>query len=172
MAWRLIGYAHLTKEDLRGVLGKAKFYADHNIDKSIVHVLRQWKYDVEVAAEIGAERQPDEFHYRRASKSKRVLLTQYKDYLDNRRFPLSQSQGVILFNVDQASTRGIARALEVINKILAGVAPVLNESKVIVNSDYSIMLITRERSNGGFEETRTRYRFDENGRDIWIWEDD
>ena len=59
MAWRLIGYAHLTKEDLRGVLGKAKFYADHNIDKSIVHVLRQWKYDVEVAAEIGAERQPD-----------------------------------------------------------------------------------------------------------------
>lgn len=154
------------------MLGRARFYADHNLDASIVEVLRYRKYDVETAQEVGAERQPDEFHYRRAFMTRRVLLTQDKDYLDNERFPLSQTRGVIVFNIDTADVVQIARALEVVDTILGRMAPVLDESKVLLNSDYTLTYITRVPTDSGFVEERTRYRLDENGRDVWVWEDE
>lgn len=171
MGWERLEYERPMREELRRVIGDAKFYADHNLDESIVLVLRHQGHDVETAREIGAERQPDEYHYRRALKTKRVLLTEDGDYLDNRRFPLSQTRGVVVFNIDISDTGQIARAVEVVDVILSGIAPVLDEVKVIVNSDYSLTFIRRVRSDEGLVEERTRYRLDENGRDVWIWED-
>lgn len=172
MTWYLIEYPRPEKAELKRVLREASFYADHNLDAAIVEVLRHLKYDVETAQEIGFEHQPDEFHYSRAFNTNRVLLTRDKDYLNNERFPLSQTRGVIVFNIDTANTKEIARALEVIDVVLAKIAPVLNEAKVILNSDYTVTFIKRKSSDGGFIEDRTRYKFDENGRDVWIWEDD
>lgn len=172
MGWHLLKYEHPTKEELRQLFGEARFYVDHNLDESFVLLLRHLKYGVETARETGAQDQPDEFHYRRAFKSKRVLLTQDKDYLDNERFPLSQTRGVIIFNIDPASPREIARALEVVDVVLARISPVLDEAKVLLNADYTLTFIKRKPFNGGFKEDRTRYRLDENGRDVWIWEDD
>ncbi len=172
MGWHLLEQRRITKEESTQFLGKAQFYADHNLDSSIVGVLKRLKYDVETAAEVGAEGQPDEFQYRRAFRSKRVLLTQDKHYLDSGRFPLSQTRGVIVFNIDTASTAEIARALEVVDVILGGLAPLLGEAKVILNADYTLTYITRVRTDGDIVENRTRYRLDTNGRDIWVWEED
>lgn len=127
---------------------------------------------METARKIGAERQPDEFQYCRAFESKRVLLTQDKDYLDNERFPLQPTRAVVLLNVDTASTAEIRRALEVVAKILAGIAPVLHEAEVVVNADFTLTFIRRVSSTGDFTIRRDRYRLDENGLDIWIWEND
>jgi len=172
MTWYLVEYPRPGKAELKRVLRAASFYADYDLDASIVEVLRHLKYDVETSQEIGFGQQRDEFHYRRAFKTKRVLLTKDKGYLDSERFPLSQTRGVIVFNIDTSNTKEIARALEVIDLVLAGIAPALDEAKVILNSDYTLTFIKRKPSNGGFGEDRTRYKFDENGRDIWIWEDE
>ena len=93
MSWKLLEYKLPDKQEIKRALGKAKFYADHDIDESIPIVLQHLKYDVEIAREVGAESQPDEFHFRRAFKTNRVLITHDKDYLDNNRFPLSQTRG-------------------------------------------------------------------------------
>ena len=99
------------------------------------------------------------------------MITLDKDFLDNRRFPLSQTRGVIVLNIDTADTGKTARALEVVDVILGGIAPTLRESKVVVNSDYTVTVLDRVPDNA-FTERQRRYRFDENGRDIWIWEDE
>lgn len=167
--WELLAYERPDKEMLKGLLRKVKFYADHNLDRAIIEVLRRLKYDIETAREIGAEYQPDQFHYRHAFTQKRVLLTLDKDYLDNGRFPLSQTHGVVIFNIDTSNPGEIARALEVVDAVLAVIAPMLDESKVVLNADYTLTFIGRYSSNGGFVEERTRYRLDANGQDVYVW---
>ena len=172
MGWQLLEYERPTKEELKGILGRASFYADHNLDESIVYVLRHQKYDVVTAREIGAEQQPDEYHFRWSAQKGRVLLTQDKDFLDNGRFPLSQTHGVVVFNVNSASTSELARALEVVDAILGVLKPTLHQAKASLNSDYTLTMTSRRSDGSGFAEERTRYRLDKNGRDVWVWEDE
>jgi predicted nuclease of predicted toxin-antitoxin system len=172
MSWQLLEYDRPDKDELKRILGETNFYADHDLDDTIVQVLRRLKYEVETARDIGAQNQPDEFHYKRAFKTKRVLLTHDKDYLDNERFPLSQTNGVIIFNIDTDNTSEIARALEVVDVILAKISPILKEKKVLLNSDYSLTFIKRVWDGGDFSIEETRYRIDGNGKDVWIWEED
>ena len=172
MTWKLLEVPRPTREEKKRFLGTVTFYADANLDASIVEVLRILKHDVVTAWEIHSEAHPDEFHFKYAFGSKRVLLTQDKDYLDNDRYPLNLTRGVIVFNVDFGDIGQIARALEVVDTILSRLGPVLDESKVIVNSDYSLTFVSPLSVNGGFEVESTRYRLDTNGVDVWIWEDD
>ncbi len=172
MAWTKLDLSVATKADMEPLTGEVSFYADHNVDASIVYVLEHHRYDVESAADVQGQRQPDEFHFRRAFKSKRVLLTQDKDYLDNSRFPLSQTCGVVVFNVDTADTGQIARALQIVDTIFGGMAPALRQKKFVVNSDYTITMIERVQGSRGWEKRGARYRFDTNGQDVWVWEDE
>ena len=160
------------KDQLRGVEKEAKFYADENVDHSIVIVLRWWRRDVVTAQDIGATGQPDEYHYKYAFRAKRVLLTQDRDFLDNKRFPLAQTRGVVLFDVDSSSVSALSSAVRVVDGILAGLAPILNESKLVVNAEQTVTRISRHYSNGEWEEKKERYRFHDNGQDLWVWEDD
>ena len=173
MPWRLLEIEKPTRKELHSTSGKAKFYADHNLDESVVHVLQRLKYDVETARDVGAEAQPDTFHYKRGFRNRRVLVTHDKDYLDNSQFPLSQTAGVVILDVDTTKTEQLARAPEVVDTILGGLAPVLMGMKVVVHSDYTITFTQRvpDGKGTGFVEDRRRWRFDENGEDIWEWED-
>ena len=170
MPWVLLEYNRPAKKDVRRITGKTHFYADQNVGVSIIEVLRHLKYEVETAAQVGGQHQIDEWHYRRAFKTKRVLLTHDHDFLDSERFPLSQTSGVIVINVDTDDTAKIARALEVIDTIFGGMAPYLKKRKLVVNSDYTIRVIESGQDVQGAFEQEVRYRFDENGRDIWVWE--
>ena len=134
MGWELLDLSGVRKADMKRLSGQAHFYADHNIDQSIVYVLRHEGFDIETAADIQAEQQPDEFQYRYAFKSKRVLLTHDKDFLDNERYLLSQTCGVVVFNIETNDSGQIARALEVVTTILAGLAPALRQKKFVVSA--------------------------------------
>lgn len=171
MPWQSLTYQAPSKEEAKPFLGEAKFYADHNLDESIVLVLKHLGYDVETAREIAAEEQPDQFHFKHAFQTKRILLTQDKDFLDNDLFPLSQSRGVFMFDIDTANTSEIARALEVVDTIFGETAPAWNQKKIVLHSDYTVTAVRRVWDEGEWVVERTRYRFDENGRDIWIWKD-
>lgn len=172
MGWRLLDLGGVTKAKMKQLSGMARFYSDHNIDAVITHILRWEKLDVVTAKDIQAGQQPDEFHYKYAFSSKRVLLTHDKDFLDDERFPLSQTYGAVIFNVDAADAGQIARALQVVTVILAGVAPSLKQKKFIINSDYSMTMIERIGSGSGWELQTTRLRFDTNGEDVWFWDDE
>jgi hypothetical protein len=172
MVWERLKYERPTKEEARRLFGRASFYADHGLDESIVLVLRHFGFEVETAREVGAERQPDPYHYKRAFKTKRVFLTVDKGFLDNAVYPLSQTRGVVVFNIDTADTKQCSRAIEVVRTILGDLAPVLDESKVVVNADYTLTLTKRTATDEGYTEERTRYKLDDNGTDVWMWSDE
>ena len=88
MRWVLLDMESVPKDAIERLEGRVRFYADHNVDGAIVEMLRFIKYDVETARDIGAERQPDDFHFKRAYNSKRVILTHDSDYLDDAQLPL------------------------------------------------------------------------------------
>jgi predicted nuclease of predicted toxin-antitoxin system len=112
MTWVLLDLENVAKEAIERLEGRVRFYADHNVDSAIVEVLRFLKYNVETARDIGAEQQPDGFHFKRAYNTKRVLLTQDSDYLGNTQFPLSQTRGVVILNIDTSDISQIARRLK------------------------------------------------------------
>ncbi len=171
MGWEAIQFEPPTNEESKRLLGEARFYIDHDVDGVVVEMLRWLKYDVETAKDIGAEAQRDEWHFRRAFRTKRVLLTKDKDYLDDERFPLSQTRGVIILNIDTANPTEIARSLEVIDLVLSRLRHTLEQAKVILNSDYTMTIIHRVSTGEGFDVRKTRYRVRPDGADQWTEDD-
>lgn len=74
---------------------KIKFYADENIPPETLRFLEK-KFNIKHAVlDYGFSGRPDSFHYQQAFDQNRVLLTADQDFLDNRRFPLQKTKGVI-----------------------------------------------------------------------------
>jgi predicted nuclease of predicted toxin-antitoxin system len=169
MPWKRLEFDRLTRDELKRIIRQARFYADHNVDEVLISMLRQLGYDVEKASEVGFEHAIDHAQFKRAFDSGRILLTIDKDFLDDERFPFSQTRGVVVLNIDTSSPKEIARALEVLHFILGPIAPVLTERKIIVNSDYTLSITAREAMFPGWTTHKNRYRVD--AQFAYIWED-
>jgi hypothetical protein len=77
-----------------------RVYADANIPAGIVEFMRaRLKWDVFFVMEHDdLRRAADEEHFRRARGMRRTLVSLDHDYLDDRRFPPSQTAGVLILN--------------------------------------------------------------------------
>lgn len=77
-----------------------RVYADANLPAPLVAFMRRaLGWDVFfVMEDPDLRRAPDIRHYRLAREMRRTLVTLDHDYLDDRRFPLDQSGGVILLS--------------------------------------------------------------------------
>jgi hypothetical protein len=77
---------------------RPRIYADANVPAGIVaHMRTRLKWDVLfVLEEDDLRRAPDEKHYQLAQQLCRTLVTMDRDYLDDRRFPPSESGGVLV----------------------------------------------------------------------------
>jgi len=84
---------------------KWRFYADNNIEQSIVKFLRKSNYDVLWITEIPnlRKQQEDIFHYLKAKKLRRYLLTRDLDFWNDQRFPLKNSPGVVIITTEDTS---------------------------------------------------------------------
>ena len=69
--------------------GKARFYADENIEAYLVAHIRKNGFKVEYANELGLSHRDDRFHLQEARRRKCILLTRDDDFLDHRQFPFS-----------------------------------------------------------------------------------
>ncbi len=52
-------------------MGKVKIYADENVEKFIVEYLRDERFSIDSALELGFASRDDEFHLQEAKKRKR-----------------------------------------------------------------------------------------------------
>jgi predicted nuclease of predicted toxin-antitoxin system len=66
--------------------GKARFYADENVEAYLVKHIRNSGIRVEYANELGFNPRDDLFHLQEARRRKCILLTRDLDYLDHREF--------------------------------------------------------------------------------------
>src|SRR5215510_1340504 len=91
LASELGGHAH-------HVSGQPRVYVDANVPAGLVALMRRTLgWDVLFVLEHDdLRRAPDDEHYRLARQLRRTLITLDRDYLDDRRFPPTQSGGVLV----------------------------------------------------------------------------
>ncbi len=77
-----------------------RVYADANVPAGVVEFMRtRLHWDVLFVMEHDdLRRAPDGEHFRRAREMRRTLISLDRDYLDDRRFPVSDSPGVLVMN--------------------------------------------------------------------------
>jgi hypothetical protein len=82
------------------VVSEPRVYADANMPNGVVAYMRATLgWDVLFVLEHDdLRRAPDIHHYRLARQLGRTLLTLDRDYTDDRRFPMEESPGVIVFS--------------------------------------------------------------------------
>ena len=87
------------------VSGQPRVYVDANVPAGLVSFMRQvLRWDVFFVLEHEElRRAPDGEHYRLARQLRRTLITQDRDYLDDRKFPPDRSGGVVVL---MAPTQG------------------------------------------------------------------
>lgn len=80
------------------VSGQPRVYVDANMPAGLVAFMRQaLRWDVFFVLEHEElRRAPDGEHYRLARQLRRTLITQDRDYLDDRKFPPQLSGGVLV----------------------------------------------------------------------------
>jgi hypothetical protein len=79
---------------------RPRIYADANVPAGLVeHMRTRLRWDVLFVIEADdLRRAPDVKHYQLAQQLRRTLVTMDRDYLDDRRFPLGESGGVLVIN--------------------------------------------------------------------------
>jgi hypothetical protein len=125
------------------LVARPRIYADANVPAGIVaHMRVRLHWDVLfVLEEPDLRRAPDIKHYALAQQLRRTLVTLDRDYLDDRRFPLDASGGVLVIHAPDE--RQLSTLLDRIDRTLfhgddadAPIALPLAGRKLQVNSDW------------------------------------
>jgi len=95
-----------------------KIYADENIEKSIIEGLRRRKMEIVSAGELGFSGKPDEFHIKKASEMRAVILTHDADFLRIANSPRVNHCGIIYSHPRNVSHGQCIRGVELITSIL------------------------------------------------------
>ena len=79
---------------------RPRVYADANVPSGVVEFMRtRLHWDVLFVMEHDdLRRAPDDEHFRRAREMRRTLISLDRDYLDDQRFPASDSPGVLVMS--------------------------------------------------------------------------
>jgi hypothetical protein len=125
------------------LVARPRIYADANVPSGIVaHMRVRLRWDVLfVLEEDDLRRAPDVKHYHLAQQLRRTLVTLDRDYLDDRRFPLDASGGVLV--VQAPDERQLSALLDRIDRSLfhpddidEPIALPLAGRKLQVNTDW------------------------------------
>lgn len=106
---------------LSGLPTGPRIYADANVPAGLVAFMRErLRWDVFfVIEDEELRRAPDRRHYALARQMARTLITLDRDYLDERRFPVAESGGVIV--IWAPNERLLARTLRIVDaRVLRG----------------------------------------------------
>ena len=120
MAWinvrDLPGRGLPTPQEMREVEGniarraKARFYADENFPTAAIDHLCELGAKVITAQEAGLRRHPDENHTAYALRTKAILVTCDRDYLNERLFPLISCPAVFVISFGTGTKQEIHRS--------------------------------------------------------------
>ena len=95
-----------------------RIYADENIERSIVDGLRRRGIEVFSARELGYLGKSDEFHIKKASEIKAIILTHDIDFLRITSNQEVKHDGIIFAHPKNVSVGQCIRGIELITSIL------------------------------------------------------
>tara|TARA_B100001245_G_C22626408_1_gene308765 strand:- start:81 stop:548 length:468 start_codon:yes stop_codon:yes gene_type:complete len=120
------------KSCLQAITEQPRIYADANVTAGLVAFMRErLRWDVLFVIEHDdLWRASDQEHYRVAHRLLRTLITFDRDFLEKKKFPPSESEGVIVISwPDQRTLRHLLRNLD--RNIFGG--PVQNERRKVLS---------------------------------------
>lgn len=119
---------------------KPIFYCDEDFPQPSLIKLKNFKVKHSVI-DFNYQGRDDDFHYRFAFEQSAVLITLDDDYLDNRRFKLNKTLGVIVLKVGRFPTW--ERVNQVIDKLMPFLKKLNNRSLKSVKINASLEGCTR-----------------------------
>lgn len=127
---------------------------DENIPKeAVVFMENKLHWDVRyVPWNKELQEKEDLYHYRKARKEKRILLTRDKDYLDPCWFPFHRSMGIIV--VEEKNTKRLIHILQLLSKFFDELweknLPYLSSLKI--KASLSGVKVSYQKDREGIEE--------------------
>ena len=95
-----------------------RIYADENIERSIIEGLRRRGVEVISSVELGCSGKPDEFHIKKASELKSIILTHDIDFLRRASNHEVNHNGIIFAHPKNVSIGECVRKIELISNVL------------------------------------------------------
>ena len=100
---------------------KPVFYADEDFPPESLEYLKDFKVKHSIV-DFDYSGREDEFHFKFAADQKLIILTLDDDYLDNRKFKLPKTYGVIVIKIGRVSVP------ERVNQVLDRLVPFLKKT--------------------------------------------
>jgi predicted nuclease of predicted toxin-antitoxin system len=117
-------------------------------------------------SEVGLKRRADEEVFGCARRDGRILVTKDGDFLDNRRFPLQASPGVVILPDEPIESLAFAAAAACMLNLVGPWGELWQRSKMVVGHAGEVTVTSRD----GGATRRTRFRFTK-GPFAQIWTD-
>jgi len=155
MPWQTITISNEEANALmRGFPTVCRFLVDATLGRGFALALRSLGYDATDAFALKLDRRTNEDVYAAAWKQHRMLLTQNRAFLDERRFPGNCNPGLVVLppNSNDALVSALMSALSVVvqgRRVLPGV-------KILVGENGRLTVTSYNRTTG--VEERTYYK--------------
>ena len=146
----------------------SKFLADENLDAEAVQAIRNIGWSVKTVRDAGIAARSDEVVWATARKEDRVLLTTDKDFLDEQRFPIRQSPGVVILPAVSASVAGLVTALATALNIIGRHREMWCATKLIAGADGTLTIRLIDFHSSGISAVRFWFR---DSGPPYIWQD-
>lgn len=148
-----------------GLQRQAKFYTDENVDRRLPEILRELGLDVVTAADAGLIHRDDSDHLAFAQRENRILVTNDKDFLYDRRHPPNRCPGLVVIDVGAQTRDSVEPMVWLLTRVVAPYREIWRHSKVLIMRDYQMTVWMRQHSTG--KRMKSRYRL--SGRDAEEW---
>lgn len=162
----------LSEEDAREIDrstgGKARFLIDENLGK-LAEMLRELGWNAVSAQELGLTGHSDEDLFGAGWRDKRVIITNDRDFLDDRKFPFHRCHGVLIVPSPSEGIDNFANALAIALPLLKRYTRAFEHEKIIVNADGTWVIRGFSKTRG--EHWKLHVKIDEHGA-IWEYSDD
>src|SRR5215813_9419803 len=97
MPWQPIDISNQEAHDFMKVFPKAsRFLVDENLGPELAPALRSLGYNATDIYTLKLNGRSDEEVFAAAWRERRILLTQDRDFLDDRRFPPNRNAGIVV----------------------------------------------------------------------------
>ena len=147
---------------------KARFLVDENMYGAVLKFLKQAGFNAVGISNVGLSGHADEDILAFAKRDDRVVLTHDRDFLDDRRFPLSQNPGIVVLPGAHGNSDALLSAIRHVIRTVGVSRGLWTATRVVVSQDGVWSVYTFEKSSG--QIVSNRYRFTPRGMEYWTEE--
>lgn len=148
---------------------KARFLVDETLTGLGTEVLTGMGYNAVEAGQVGLAGHSDEDIFAFAWSEKRLIITQDRDFLDDRRFPFNRNSGILVLPGGPVDGEGFIAALRTAVNLVGRYHRLFEGQKIVFGEGREIAIRDRDPESGAIK--RRRYKLGRHGAE-YEWVDD